>query len=690
MTDKIQKMLDFYIKNKVHHEFRQPVTDKYRYAVKYKEQNLNDVDRSVNRLRDVLAEEHPVVFPDDSILCLRTVTTLPEIFTEEEFKEISNKHYIHEQGKLCNICPNYMNLMDKGLAAKKDELTKKSKEFYEDGKISEAKYEDALYTTIETVQKFMERYAAEADRVGNSEASGVLRKVINDAPETFREALQLLRVIHYCLWCSFNYHNGLGRFDQYMYKYYLHDIKSGRLTKESALELLEEFFISLNKDSDLYTGMQQGDNGQSMMLGGLNKDGSESFNELSDLCLQASLELKLIDPKINLRVNKNTPLSVYIRGSELTKVGIGFPQYSNDDVVFKALRRWGYDEEDIYNYTVAACWEFIIPGYGTDIVNVNGMSFPKCAIASINKLEQFESFDALMDDVHKEIIKESDRLRDTAENVYMEPAPLMSLVMNECVENGKDASKGCKYNNYGFHGTGIATAVDSLASIRKYVFEEKTISKEEMLEALRSDYAGCDELLNELRFEGPKFGNDDDRTDDIAVKLLDWFADALEGHKNDVGGIYRAGTGSAMYYIWQSENEQATPDGRRKGEQFAANYSPSIFTRLEGPFSIIKSFAKPNLERVANGGPLTIELSDTMFRNEEAIGKTAAFVKTFIDLGGHQMQINAVNLDTLRDAKLHPDNHKNLIVRVWGWSGYFVELDECYQNQIMKRMELTV
>ncbi|MDO4938670.1 MAG: pyruvate formate lyase family protein [Lachnospiraceae bacterium] len=690
MTDRIQRMLDFYIKDKAHHQYRQPEGDKYRYAVRYKEMGLDDLDRSVYRLGDVLAEEKPVVFPDEKIIMMRTVVTLPEIFTEEEFKEIGSRHYIHEQGKLCNICPNYMNLLECGLTEKKAELDRLGLEFEKAGKPEEAQYEHALCATLEMIQNFMERYADEADRAGNHEAAFVLHKVTRDAPQTLQEALQLLRVIHYCLWCSFNYHNGLGRFDQYMYPYYKNDIESGRLTRETALELIEEFFISLNKDSDLYTGMQQGDNGQSMMLGGLNKDGSESFNDLSDLCLQASLELKLIDPKINLRVNKNTPLSEYIRGTELTRVGIGFPQYSNDDVVLKALRRWGYDEEDIYNYTVAACWEFIIPGYGTDIVNVNGMSFPKCAVASINKLEQFDSFDELMEDVKSEIYKESDRLRDTAKNVYMEPAPLMSLLMNGCVENGRDASKGCKYNNYGFHGTGIATAVDSLASIRKYVFEDKTVSKGDMLDALRNDFEGRDELVNELRYEGPKFGNDDDRTDDIAVKLLDWFADALEGHKNDMGGIYRAGTGSAMYYIWQSENEQATPDGRRKGEQFAANYSPSIFTRLDGPFSIIKSFAKPNLERVANGGPLTIELSDTMFRNEEAIEKTAAFVKTFIDLGGHQMQINAVNLETLRDAKLHPENHKNLIVRVWGWSGYFVELDECYQNQIMKRMELVV
>lgn len=690
MTDRIQKMLDYYVKEKAHHQFRQLAADKYRYAVRYKENGLDDLDRSVCRLRDVLGEETPVVFPDEKIVMLRTVETLPEIFTEDEFKKLSSEHYIHEQGKICNICPDYTYLLYNGFAAKKAEIAAKAEEFAKAGKAEEARYENALISTIEVIQNFMERYADEADKQGNSYAAASLRKLMNDAPETLAEALQYLRTIHYCLWCSFNYHNGLGRFDQYMYPFYEKDIKAGRLTKETALELIEEFFISLNKDSDLYTGMQQGDNGQSMMLGGYNKDGSDCFNDLSDLCLQASLELKLIDPKINLRVNKNTPLSRYVRGTELTKVGIGFPQYSNDDVVFRALRRWGYDEEDIYNYTVAACWEFIIPGYGTDIVNVNGMSFPKCAVASINKLEQFDDFDAFMEDVRNEIFRESDRLRETAKNVYMEPSPLMSLIMNGCVENGKDASKGCKYNNYGFHGTGIATAVDSIAAVRKYVFEDKRVSKSEMLDILNKDFEGQDELLNELRYEGPKFGNDDERTDEIAVKLLDWFADALEGHKNDVGGIYRAGTGSAMYYIWQSENEQATPDGRRKGEQFAANYSPSIFTRLEGPFSIIKSFAKPNLERVCNGGPLTIELSDSMFRNEEAVAKTAAFVKTFIDLGGHQMQINAVNIDTLKDAMIHPEAHKNLIVRVWGWSGYFVELDECYQNQIMKRMELVV
>lgn len=690
MTEKIEQMLTYYVKNREHHKFRKAPEDKYRFAVNYERDELSAPERTVRRLKDMLEEETPVVIPGESIAFLRTVVTVPEIYTAEEFEELSKKHYIHEQGKVCNISPDYMQLLSCGFDEKKREIREKIAEFEKAGKIEKVTYEKSLLDTLEVIEAFTERYALEAERVGNEEVAKLLRKVPYKKPETFLEALQFLRIVHYCLWCSFNYHNTLGRFEQYMYPFYEKDLKEGRLTKESALELVEEFFLCLNKDSDLYTGMQQGDNGQSMVLGGLNPDGTESYNELSDICLQASLELKLIDPKINLRVNKNTPLSMYVRGTELTKQGLGFPQYSNDDIVVKALLNWGYEEKDAYNYAMAACWEFIIPGCGMDIPNINGLSFPACVIASVNRLPEFDTFEDVMADVKKNIYAEAKRLRDSVSSVYMEPAPLLSMLMNGCVERGTDISQGNKYNNFGFHGTGIATAVDSLASVRKYIYEEKSISKETLLEALEKDFKGYEELANKLRYEGPKMGNDEDEVDELATILLDWFADSMEGYKNERGGIYRVGTGSAMYYIWQSRDEQATPDGRHRGEQFAANYSPSIFTRLDGPISIVKSFTKQNLTRVSNGGPLTIELSDTMFRNEESVEKTAQFVKTFVDLGGHQMQINAVNREQMLDAKKHPENHRNLIVRVWGWSGYFVELDECYQDHIIKRMELVV
>ena len=689
MTDYISQKLKYFIEDKEHHKFRQP-EDPSVPAEEWKAQGLSDLRRTVKRLEYVLEHEKPVVFEDEKIALLRTVSKVPEIYTEEEFAEIKKDHYIHEQGKVCNVNPMYSLLLDTGFRAKREEIRSRLAGFEETGDSESAEFLECCLETLDIISRFAEKYRLEAEKAGNQVAADAFSHIPEEPPRTFAEALQFFRLIHYCLWASFNYHNTVGRFDQYMFPYYERDMEQGILTKESALELLEEFFISFNKDSDLYPGMQQGDNGQSMVLGGLDQEGNETYNALSDLCLQASLELKLIDPKLNLRVNKTTPLSVYARGTLLTKQGLGFPQYANDDIVIEALKRWGYKEEDAYNYVVAACWEFIIPGAGMDIPNVDGLSFPKVVNDALEHLEECDTFEDFMELVRKNIQGEADRLCDQVHNLYMEPAPLLSMMMLDCIEKGKDISLGGRYNNFGFHGTGLSTAVDSLAAIRKYIYQDASVSKQDFLKLLKDDFADNEELGTELRYSSEKMGNDIDEVDELAVRLLNWFADSLEGRTNERGGIIRPGTGSAMYYVWQSENMQATPDGRKRGEEFACNYSPSLLARCDGPFSIVKSFTKPDLVRVCNGGPLTIELHDTLFRNEESIEKVAMLVKTFIDLGGHQMQINAVNRDQMLDAKKHPEKHRNLIVRVWGWSGYFVELDDVYQNQIIKRMELMV
>lgn len=688
MTAYIESLLERFIVEKDQKKYRDAAENTRILAAEFEKEGLSDLQRSVKRLEYMLKQERPVVYPDEKIVLLRTKTTVPEIFTEQEYETIKKEHYIHEQGKVCNINPSYTMLIESGFDKKREEIREALAEEGLDGEKEE--FLNALLTVLDLIEDFAGRYRAEAERVGNREAAEVLTRIPAKGAASFREALQFLRLIHYCLWCSFNYHNTFGRFDQYMYPYYKRDLESGALDRGQALELVEEFFISCNKDSDLYTGMQQGDNGQSMVLGGLNPDGTESYNDLSDLCLQASLELKLIDPKINLRVNRNTSLEMYEKGTHLTKQGLGFPQYANDDVIIPALRRWGYDEEDAYNYVVAACWEFIIPGSGMDIPNINGLSFAHAVITAMDRLPECKDFEEFLEAVHEGIKAQAEELIAGVKNLYMEPSPLMSLMMKDCISAGTDVSKGCKYNNYGFHGTGLSTAVDSLAAVRKYVFEEKKMTAEELLAMLAADFEGYEREQNMLRYEAPKMGNDDDQVDQLAVILLDWFADALEGKRNDRGGIFRAGTGSAMYYIWHAKDEVTTPDGRKRGESLACNYSPSLFTRLNGPVSIIKSFAKPNLVRVANGGPLTIELHDTLFRNDDSIRKVAMFVKSFMDMGGHQMQINAVNRDKMVDAKKHPENYRNLIVRVWGWSGYFVELDEVYQDHIIERMELSM
>ena len=251
----------------------------------------------------------------------------------------------------------------------------------------------------------------------------------------------------------------------------------------------------------------------------------------------------------------------------------------------------------------------------------------------------------------------------------------------------KDISLGGKYNNFGIHGTGVATAADSLAAIKKYVFEEKSISPADYIAAVDADFAHTPELLAKLRYNTPKMGNDDDFVDDIAFRLLADFADALEDKRNCRGGRYRAGTGSAMYYLWHAEQIGASPDGRRRGEGLGTNYSASLYARNQGPFSIVKSFAKPDLTRNCNGGPLTLEFHSSTFHSEDGIKKLALLVRSFVEQGGHQIQLNTVDADTLKDAQAHPEKYPQLIVRIWGWSAYFVELDKRYQDHVIARSE---
>ena len=183
-------------------------------------------------------------------------------------------------------------------------------------------------------------------------------------------------------------------------------------------------------------------------------------------------------------------------------------------------------------------------------------------------------------------------------------------------------------------------------------------------------------------------GNDDDYVDNIAVELLEMFSELTINLKNDRGGCFRPGSGSAMYYLWHVRDIGASADGRKKGEPLSANFSPSLNVKVNGPLSVISSFSKPDLKKIMNGGPLTLELHDTLFRNRDSIQKVAFLVKSYIDMGGHQLQLNAVNRERLIEAKKYPELHKNLIVRVWGWSGYFVELDEEYQDHVIQRIEL--
>jgi formate C-acetyltransferase len=428
------------------------------------------------------------------------------------------------------------------------------------------------------------------------------------------------------------------------------------------------------------------------MLGGKTREGCDAFNDLSRLCLKACGELKLVDPKINLRVDKSTPLEIYALGTELTAKGLGFPQYANDDVVIPALVKWGYSLEDARNYTVAACWEFIVPGCALDIKNIDAVSFVGSLDTALRSLvpvskERDISFCDVLNAFKDEIKRRADEITEKYSHVEVLPGPFVSVISEGCIARARDISKGAKYNNFGVHGTGIAVAVDSLASIRELVFEKKTVSLAELVDLLNTNFKDRPDVLEEAK-SAPKMGNADKRADDIAVEVIDFWGHVFDGKKNDRGGIYRPGTGSAMYYIRHAQEIGASADGRLAGEPLSANYAPSLGVKVKGPVSVVRSFTEPNLTNVCNGGPLTIEIHDSAFAMPDGVEKVAQLVKFFIDRGGHQLQINTINRQTLLDAQVHPERHRHLIVRVWGWSGYFIELDKPYQDQIIKRVEL--
>ena len=662
----MQELRDM-IANREHHVYRKTHKEIENIAQQFCCMGLTPKERMTRRFELLARLEEPVLLPGEKICFMRTVKQIPDCFTPEEWAQLRQEHYIHELGYMSNLSPDYSRVIATGLDALRESADEYGKRI------------------IDAILDLTERYRQAALSAGKTELAEVLARVPRYGASSFYEALQSFRILHFSLWLEGNYHNTVGRFDLYMYPYLKADMEKGLYTRQSALELVEDFFISFNKDSDLYVGVQQGDNGQSLVLGGMDSQGNEVFNLLSELCLEASRNLLMIDPKINVRVGKNTPMRVYELGTELTRAGVGFPQYSNDDVVIPGLIKLGYALEDARNYAMAACWEFIIPGCGGDVANIGALSFPKVVDTCMRQhLAVCENFEKFMECVEAEIRRSWQEICDGIRDLWFVPSPFMHLMMDGGIYDGG------KYNNFGIHGTGIATAADALTAIRKYVFEEKKYSPQMLLEAVDTDFVCHPKLLPVLRYETPKMGMNHPVPDKIACDLLQIFADALKGKRNCRGGGYRAGTGSAMYYLWHSAELGASADGRRKGEPLGANFSPSLFAPVGGPLSVIRSFSKPDLTETINGGPLTMEFSDSVFRDSSGIQKVATLVKAFMDMGGHQLQLNAVNTQRLKAAQADPAAYRQLVVRIWGWSAHFVELDKEYQDHVLRRQQYTV
>ena len=359
-------------------------------------------------------------------------------------------------------------------------------------------------------------------------------------------------------------------------------------------------------------------------------------------------------------------------------------------MVIPGLVRLGYDLEDARNYTVAACWEFIIPGVAMDIPNIGAMPLAEVVREAceegLETAKDFESFKQRVVDVLNRKAKE---ITDGVKNIFIEPAPWQSVMMRDCLTTGRDISEGAKYNNYGIHGTGLANAVDALAAVRKFVFEEKSVAPAQLLRDMDEDFSEDAQLLHTLRTarpeDGPRRGMR--RTGRLAaggVRRL------FEGHpqraRRRFPRRYRLGNVLRVARRPSGRDRRRPPQGRAP----AGELLPLADALGRRPALGDSRLCRPALTDAINGGPLTLELHDTVFRNEEGSKKVAQLVRTFIQLGGHQLQLNAVDRDTLIDAQKHPEKHRQLIVRVWGWSGHFVQLDRMYQDQIIARTSYSI
>ncbi|MFW9769118.1 MAG: pyruvate formate lyase family protein [Candidatus Thorarchaeota archaeon] len=649
------------------------------------------------------------------------------------FDEVSrmNDHGIGTASSIPgHLIPNYAKVMKigmRGLAEEYHELLKG------DITLEHREFIEALILGCETAKEVGLRYSKKAQEIADIEQdttrkkelqniAAICKRVPWEPPTTFWEALQSLWIVHMLVMAAESYPGaGLshGRWDQYMYPFYKKDLDEGILTRNEAKELLQCYWIKHNYVYDYQgrLGINQGINssfGQLITLSGCGPNGEDLTNDLTWLALEVIEEMNLFEPKPNIRIHKNTPQDLMIRVSEMVSRSQGSPFLLNfDEHSIEGLVWQGIPRDEAWNYGIVGCLENTLQGNDrSDTVDVNinlakavelalhdgrdaasGEQFGPKTGAPLN----FSSFDLFMDAVKtqlKALIKlhiDVGNMVDTLRAKY-QPVPYLSSLMDDCAQNGKDVNEGGTTWNFNtIEGMGIATLADSVAAVKKLVFEEKRIEMKVLLEALDSNFEGFEEIRQLLRSKAPKFGNDDDYVDDIARELSVYWAEEAIKHENPyTGRKYRAGYLSWNYFIPLGPLTAATPDGRRRGEFLSGGVGAVQGMDSSGPTASIRSVGKLNLKTVPNGASQTITLSPSMLKTPEHIEKLAALLRACNEVGGTALQINVINSETLREAQKNPDAYSNLMVRVTGYNAFFTQVGRELQEEIITRTEHSI
>lgn len=589
----------------------------------------------------------------------------------------------------------------------------------------------------------------EKDPVRKNELAEIARicsKVPENPAETLHEALQSVYFFMVALQSTLEL-VPIQRVDQYFYPYYKNDMENGIIDEDGARELIAswlakfservqinpEFFeegheipmdqsdggnpedfagsFYLENDQDYNKGTSANQSLMNLIVGGLTPEGKDATNELTYIFIEMWNYLELVQPVASVRFHKNSPDRLYELVADILRKGAGEPAIYNDDHIIKGLTDMGIPIEDARNYSNDGCWEVLIPGktnFGFEYVNLlqileytlhHGWSLvrnrPECR--DVGDVTKCRTFDEFYDMYYLPLIRErmrfiiKSKLKYRADRYKIAPSPLLSTIMDDCIECGKDLSNGgAKYNIYPLMLTGYSNAVDSLLVIKKLVFEEKTLSMKELIDATAEDFADNELLRQQVLNTVPKFGNDDDYADAFSEKLLGDMERLLDEMIEDIDieDLYiPLGIATFETYMSIGHNIGASCDGRKKGAAVASNYSPSVGADLNGPTAVIRSVTRPDLTRYNVGCPLDIQINANEAQGRSGLERLIALIRSFLDMGGLILTITGVREEELIDAQIHPMDHKNLRVRMGGLSAYFIALSKEHQDSLISRVK---
>ena len=569
---------------------------------------------------------------------------------------------------------------------------------------------------VDELKQIREKETREWRKAELLEMAEICERVPAQAPRTFHEALQYYWFMHVGVitesnpWDSFN----PGRLDQHLYPFYKKEIEEGTLTKEKATELLQSFWIKFNnhpapskvgvtaEESNTYTDFAL------INSGGLTAEGEDAVNEMSYIILDVIEEMRLLQPSSMVQLSKKNPEEFLQRALKIVKTGFGQPSVFNTDMIIEELVRQGKDIVDARNGGASGCVEsgafgteaYILTGYFnlTKVLEIclnDGVDPQTNKFIGIRTGDplKFDSFEDLMKAYKKqleyflEIKMKGNRIIDQlfAENI---PVPFLSLLIDDCVENGKDYNRGgARYNTSYIQGVGLGSLTDSLTAIKFHVFDKKNISMEGILDALKTNFKNYPEFRHELIYNTPKYGNDDDFADNQSIEIFETFFNIVDGKPaykdNSVFRINMLPTTSHVYF---GKVMGATPDGRKANQPLSEGISPFQGSDKLGPTAVLKSASK--IDHSKTGGTLLNQkFTPQFFENDDAIQKLGSLVRAYFKLGGHHIQFNVVKAETLKDAQKHPEKYQDLIVRVAGYSDYFNDLGTDLQDEIIRRTE---